>query len=170
MDKIDISLNTSAGCFNYRVGAVILDNDNVLMAKNSSGNHFYSVGGRVGFGETLQDAVIREAFEETKVHLEIDRLVYIHENFFIWKPKQTPFHEVAFFYLMKPSEEIHQKQFGCLSEEYGDVSLSWLPIHALERLHLYPEFFKTNIKNLGHGLPQEVRHFVTKDGITTRVN
>ena len=33
-------------------------------------------------GETAEDAVVREVFEETGVKYEIDHLAVIHENFF----------------------------------------------------------------------------------------
>lgn len=33
-------------------------------------------------GETAEDAVVREVYEETGVRYEIDRLAVIHENFF----------------------------------------------------------------------------------------
>lgn len=42
----------------------------------------YSVGGHIQFGETAEEAVAREVFEETGVKLEIDHLGFIHENFF----------------------------------------------------------------------------------------
>ncbi|MFJ6268164.1 NUDIX hydrolase [Lysinibacillus xylanilyticus] len=80
--KHDITFPTKDGVFNMRVGAIILHEDKVLMVKNNRDPYYYSVGGRVKLQETLEDAIIRECFEETKVHFEVDRLVFIHENFF----------------------------------------------------------------------------------------
>lgn len=45
-------------------------------------NYLYSVGGRIKFGETAQEAVVREVPEETGVKMEIDRLGFVHENYF----------------------------------------------------------------------------------------
>ncbi|WP_408645493.1 NUDIX domain-containing protein [[Clostridium] fimetarium] len=59
-----------------------MENDSVLLASNEASDYFYSVGGGVHLGETSEEAVIREVFEETGVNYEIDRLVFIHENFF----------------------------------------------------------------------------------------
>ena len=169
MDNIDLTLPTSTGKFNYRVGAIILNAGSVLMANNSGSSHYYSVGGRVKFGESLHDAVLREVFEETKENLEIDRLAYIHENFFLWGSEQVPFHELAFFFLMKGNERINQKTFERLDEEYGAVSLCWLPLTELASINLYPEFFKSELKLLVHSDLLNVRHFVTKNNITSRM-
>ena len=165
----DISLKTQEGTFNYRVGAIIINGDSVLMAKNSGSPHYYSVGGRVRFGESLHESVKREAYEETKLLLELDRLAYIHENFFLWGLEQIPFHEVAFFYLFKPSGQIAGQSFDNLCEEYGQVFLRWLPISQLDDFHIYPEFFKTELGILQNGSSKDVRHFVTKEGVTCRL-
>ena len=43
---------------------------------------FYTVGGGIQENETSESAVIRECYEETSYHFEIDRLVFIEERFF----------------------------------------------------------------------------------------
>ena len=68
--------------FRYRAAAIIIENDCVLFVGNENENYYYSVGGGVHMGETSEDAVVREVFEETGVKYEIDRLAVIHENFF----------------------------------------------------------------------------------------
>lgn len=52
----------------YRVGAIIVENNCVLFAGNENDNYLYSIGGGVHMGETAEDAVLREVFEETGVH------------------------------------------------------------------------------------------------------
>lgn len=52
------------------------------MVENDRFDHMYSVGGRIKFGETAEESVVREVFEETGMKMEIDRLGFIHENFF----------------------------------------------------------------------------------------
>ncbi len=68
--------------FRYRAAAIIIEDGEVLFAKNELESYYYSVGGGVHLGEKAEDAVIREVFEETGVLYEIDRLAFIHENFF----------------------------------------------------------------------------------------
>ena len=163
---VDITLAADAGFFNYRVGAIILSNDGVLMVKNANHPYYYSVGGRVRFGETAEDAVLREACEETKLTFEIDRLAFIHENFFVGgfgEPK--PFHEIALFFLMKPHHDIGRIQCQSIGADGGDETLHWLPLDTLADCPVYPEFFRSELKNLS----REVRRFVTRDNATVRV-
>jgi 8-oxo-dGTP pyrophosphatase MutT (NUDIX family) len=76
----DITVRVADGKFNYRVGAIIIDSGELLMVKNSGASFYYTVGGRIQFGESAHEAVLREAFEETNIRLEIDMLAYVHEN------------------------------------------------------------------------------------------
>ncbi len=79
---MDCTFNTDEGIFNFRVGAIIIHDDKILMGTDENSNYYFSIGGRVKFGEKIDDAVVREVFEETGWHLEIDRMGFVHENFF----------------------------------------------------------------------------------------
>ena len=61
----DITLKCDDGFINIRVGAIILKDNRFLMTGNKREDYLYSVGGRIKFGETAKEAVIREVFEET---------------------------------------------------------------------------------------------------------
>ena len=159
----DITLKIDGGYFIYRVGAIIINNDKVLLVKNESFPFYYSVGGRVDYNETSENAILREVFEETSIKFEIDRLIYIHENFFEaeWL-HYSPCHEIAFYYLMKETNEI--ENIVCKSTVLDGIkeSIHWIPISDLENYHFYPEFFKTELQCLRN----DVAHFITKNGIT----
>jgi ADP-ribose pyrophosphatase YjhB (NUDIX family) len=156
--KQDITFPTKDGVFNMRVGAIILRDGKVLMVKNNREPYYYSVGGRVKLQETMEEAIIRECFEETKVHFEVDRLVFIHENFFPVQSGpygETQFHEISFFYLMKSIEvEVNSESY---TSEGIEERLEWLPISNLQDTFLFPEFFKSELASL----PTEIKHIVT---------
>ena len=156
--KSDICINTLDGIFNYRVGAVIQHNNKLLMAKNSGDNFYYTIGGRVKFGESAEETILREALEETGLPLEIERLAFIHENFFTFDSSQDPCHEVCLFFLMKPHEKLGEIQ-QTFNEIYGEVGIHWLPIDKLGDYMIYPEFFKTELANQS----PYVRHIVSQD-------
>jgi len=164
MGKRDITVKIAEGKFNYRVGAIIIDSGKILMARNIDSPFYYTVGGRIQFGESAHEAVLREAFEETQIHFEIDRLAYIHENFFIMEMDGEIYHEVCLFFLFKPNILVRGIEHSTFKEEeYGDVELHWLPIDKLQNLQLYPEFFKSELINPA----KETKYFVTKNDITT---
>ena len=65
------------GVINIRVGAIIIKDDKILMVKNNRDDYYYSVGGRIQFGETAEQAVKREVKEELGFEMEIDRLARV---------------------------------------------------------------------------------------------
>jgi ADP-ribose pyrophosphatase YjhB (NUDIX family) len=155
------------GYFFHKVGAIIINDNKVLMVKNENFPYFYPVGGRVTLGETSEDAVLRETFEEIGIILEIDRLAFIHENYFvgsIFGAKDELFHEVAFYYLMKQSDEIKGIKCTSMGADGGAESLHWLPLTELLNYDLFPDFYKTELLDL----KKEVGHFVTMKGHTVR--
>ena len=56
----DITVPVADGFVNVRVGAIIIKDERVLMVRNSEAEYYYSVGGRIQFGESAEeDDVIR---------------------------------------------------------------------------------------------------------------
>lgn len=78
----DCTLPVDDGYVSIRVGAIIIKDGKVLMVKNERQNYMYSVGGRVKFGETSIQAVEREVYEETGVHMEVGSNEKYYPEFF----------------------------------------------------------------------------------------
>ena len=57
--KMDLTFRTVHGRFNYRVGAIILHKGKLLLMRNTEAPYIYSVGGRVHYDESTEEAVIR---------------------------------------------------------------------------------------------------------------
>lgn len=81
MMEYDCGFSKENKWFRYRAAAIIVEDGCVLFAGNELEDYFYSIGGGVHMGETAEDAVKREVFEETGVAYDVDRLAVIHENF-----------------------------------------------------------------------------------------
>ncbi len=155
----DLCVKTEGGILNIRVGAIIMKDDEFLMVENERDEHMYSVGGRIKFGETAEEAIVREVFEETGVKMEVDRLAFVHENFFpgdTLVKKGNIVHEISFFFYMKVPEDFEPV---CMSFTEDDVKEHLVWIKADHPKKYYPEFFKTELKNPSAG----VKHFVTRD-------
>lgn len=145
---MDLTFQTRYGRFNYRVGAIIINDGNILVVKNHKSTYFYSVGGRVHFNETCEEAVKREVKEEMGIDMEIDRAVFFHEQFFDEKDSKEHFHELSIYYLMKMTEKI--KDIICSSKTENDIKeeLIWLSIEELDKYTVFPRFFATELSNL----------------------
>ena len=157
-EQIDCSFTNDNKWFRYRAAAIIIENDCVLLASNETVDYFYSVGGGVHVGETAEQAVLRETFEETGVEYEIDRLVFIHENFFrgsIGFLNELACHEIALYFLMKSrgTQNIDGKSICHDGKEF----MNWIPINELKKLKAYPAFFAKRLINL----PKSVEHIIT---------
>lgn len=146
--------------FRYRAGAIIIEDGCVLFAGNEHEDYLYSIGGGVHMGEKAEDAVVREVYEETGVHYEIDRLVVIQENFFNQNRgslKGLECHEIAFYYLMKPrgTKQLHSNSYTCGVKE----DMYWIPIKDLDKYKTFPGFLKDYLSKEHSG----IEHIVTDE-------
>ncbi len=127
------------------------------MASNDVDDYYYSVGGGVHFNETSQDAAIRETYEEVGIYYEIDRLLFIHENFFDGSGSLAGkrCHEISFHYLMKPQGIKETNGNGICAE--GNEYMNWIPISKLKEVNAHPAFYANKLLNLN----EEVEHIIT---------
>lgn len=147
--------------FRYRAAAIIVEDDCVLFAGNETEDYFYSIGGAVHMGETAEEAVIREVYEETGIHYEIDRLAVIHESFFNennFSLKGMECHEICFYFLMKPkgTKELNSDSYtaGGIREE-----MHWLPIKELDKYKAFPTFMQEYLGREHSG----IEHIITDE-------
>lgn len=144
--------------FRYRAGAIIIEEGCVLFVGNEKESYYYSVGGGIHMGETAEDAVKREVFEETGVHYEVDRLAFIHENFFEsdGSLEGLKCHEIALYFLMKPrgSKELNSNSYTQGVKE----EMHWIPIDELGNYKAFPTFFRDKLQNMGNGIEHIVTH------------
>ena len=122
------------------------------------GDRWYSVGGRVRFGETTEVACLRELKEETGLDCQLERLAAIHENFFR-DAEGTLYHEISLFFLVKVDKKLASLESGhrTTGGPDGEV-LEWLDLSDCEEKQIFPEFFKT----VDFSREKGVRHFVTE--------
>ena len=153
----DMCVDCDDGILNIRVGAIIMKDGKVLMVGNARANYLYSVGGRIKFGETAEEAVVREVLEETGVKMEIERLGFVHENYFEGDALSNLgklIYEISFFFYMQvPSDFAPISQ--SFTEDDSKEHLKWVSLD--DNVKIYPEFFKTELKKT----IDTVKHFIT---------
>jgi 8-oxo-dGTP pyrophosphatase MutT (NUDIX family) len=153
----DLCIDCGVGVVNIRVGAIILKDGKFLMVSNPAVDYLYSVGGRIQFGETAEQAVVREVQEETGCRLAVDRLGFVTEDFFYG---DMPTHlgkliyELGYYFYMKTPADF-EPRCGSFTDAGGEEYLVW--VSPEEGRKLYPGFFNDELL-----CPQEgVKHFVT---------
>ena len=156
----DCSFQSKNKRFRYRAAAIIIENGCVLFSGNEIDDYYYSIGGGVHIGETAEEAVQREVFEETGIHYEIERLAIIHENFFVEsteKYKELDSHEIAFYFLMKSRGT--QKLMSNSFTQGVKENMHWIPIEDLDKVVAYPIFMKSYLQSKH----KEILHIVTDE-------
>lgn len=137
-----------------------MDDRKMLMACNPGEEplYYYSVGGRVKFGESLEGAVLREVEEETGVICEIERLAVVHENFFKAE-NDGPYHEISIYFTLKLNESLLAIKSGYLTNQGPEGEyLAWIDLDNCEGITLYPELFKSFDPSKEEGF----QHIVTR--------
>lgn len=151
----DISYSNGHQRFRYRAAAIIIEEGAICFMSSPTEDYHYSVGGAVQFGETTEEAVLREVMEETGQQYKIDRLVCFHENFFSNSNgvlRGLDCHEICLYYLMKQKGEQFQGQIE-------DETVHWIPIQELENHRVFPTFIPQILKGLDMG----IQHIITKN-------
>ncbi len=155
----DICVPVGEGFVNVRVGAIILKNGKLLMVTNENVDYFYSVGGRIRLGESAEEAVRREVREETGRDLEIERLGFLHEDFFLGDSmaKQGKLiHELAFYFYMKTPADFEPDDESLRAEGRGE-RLVWVSPDTEKTV--FPPFYRTELETPA----PYVRHIVTDE-------
>ena len=155
----DICVRCGEGVVNIRVGAIIIKDNKVLMVKNNRDDYYYSVGGRIQFGETAEQAVKREVKEELGCEMEVDWLGFICEAYFygtIGDDRERLIYEPAFYFYMRVPEDF-DLQGNTFLEDGTPEYLEWVPLDTDKVM--YPAFFKTELR---HPV-RETRHIVADE-------
>lgn len=157
----NMTVPCDGGIINIRVGAIILKGGKFLMAGNDRDGYLYSVGGRLQFGETAEEAVVREVEEETGRRLEVDRLGFVHENYFHGDVPGVNdgklVYEVSFFFYMKVPDGF--EPMGESRTDDGNVRETMQWVSPDDPRTIYPDFFRTELANP----VRTVKHFVTDE-------
>lgn len=151
---MDVGYKNAIGNFSLRAAALIIRENKLLIAKSDNYDCYYTVGGGIQQNETSDNAVVRECYEETGYHFEIDRLVFVQERFF--SLENILHHEVVFFYLMK---ETNYELDNGKNTDQKEEHLFWVPLEELDNINLVPAFLKTAVKSI----PNEITRIVSQE-------
>jgi len=144
--------------FIYRVAAVIVDNNRVLLHPTPSGEYWSLLQGDVNFLEDSTEALRRIIREQAGVEVVVERLLWVVESFFLRQERQ--YHVLGLYFLTSlPASE---------STDPSNTGAGWFTREAsqLDVLPLDPPFlhdgllhltdqtvYLTNTQFIDHGIP-----------------
>jgi len=115
-----------------RVAGLLIQNSRVLLVKHRKGKKSYWLlpGGGVKSGETVQDALKRELFEELKLHIEVGDFLFAVETIV-----QNTTH------ILQPTYVIHTKDTGSLAvgEDRRVVGFKFFRRSDIQDETIYPD-------------------------------
>ncbi len=147
---MDITFETDEGRFNYRVCAVLLDEERILAMHDERSPYWYLPGGRVRMGERAEDAVLREVREELGIEARILRPLWLSQSFFNEDVAHVDYHELCLYFLVDASAtDLLTRGDRFRGPELRHVhDFEWLPFERLKDEYFYPLFLKTEIFHL----------------------
>ena len=159
-----ITFRDEARVFTYRVAAVAIHDGHVLLNRAEPDDYWFMPGGRVELGESSVAALRREMREEIDLEIEVERLLWIAENFF--PAVSGTHHEMGLYFLITLPFNPHLqigKQFVCKEENGTHLIFQWYRIAELDSLRLVPGFLRDGLASL----PHQVTHIIhSDDGIS----
>lgn len=147
---MDISFNQENQKFNYRVCAMIISENRLLAMHDECSPYFYLPGGRVKMGETAEQAVVREIWEELGVTLKIARPLWLNQAFFTEDVDGIRYHELCIYFLIDISNTdlLERGNSFTLTEGKHTHTFEWLAFDSLKDEYFYPIFLKKQIFDL----------------------
>jgi ADP-ribose pyrophosphatase YjhB (NUDIX family) len=161
INTVDVRIDLESKKFKYRVAGIIEDDGKLLVVRMRQNPFYCFPGGHVELLEDTQTAVKRELEEELYFKVDVQKLLYIHENFF--KAENKDFHELCFYFKCTPIDKNLKKEKILWHEIDKGEELTheyvWIDKKEILKEHVEPkEVLQQYLKN-----SEEFLHFITRN-------
>lgn len=144
-----IKIKTRNYNFKFRVSGLVIKNNKLLLVDMDDSGFLCLPGGYVELGETTEVAVKRELLEEVGKEFDISKYLGVVENYFINKYSKK-MHEISFYYLMIPIENIDTNDFTIIENDKGHkikLDFKWIDLNEINNYDIRPSFLKQILEN-----------------------
>ena len=140
-----IMSSNGALTFNYRVGAIAVHNERLLVEQDAERRFCFVPGGRVEYGENAMQALAREVHEELGEEATIGRLALVTDNMF--ELDGIRYQEIALYFVIEfvPGSTVLDHDGPFEGNEPGTV-FQWIPLDAVEQANLFPTLLQPRIR------------------------
>ncbi|MBQ0064797.1 MAG: NUDIX domain-containing protein [Firmicutes bacterium] len=147
---MDISFKLDNQKFNYRVCAMIIFENKILVMHDDRSPFYYLPGGRVAMQESAEQAILREMKEELGICPKIVRPLWLNQAFFQEDVDQLHYHELCIYFLMDVSDTDLLSRGNSFTTREGKRThnFTWMEFEQLKDEYFYPLFLKNEIFNL----------------------
>ncbi len=158
---MDLSVVLENKKLNIRACGIIIHQNKLLVHNNINESHVALVGGRVKIGESSEETLKREIYEEMGKEIEIQEYVSTIENFF--NADDMPYHEIMFVYKadFKNGEDKKIKDSIKNVEGEDELRYDWIDLDKIDEYPLKPVILKDFLKNnkyIGHVINDEIKN------------
>ena len=135
-----------------RVAAIIVENGEILLARHQKKGKRYWVlpGGGVEYGETLEEALIRELDEEAGLDISVHDLVLANDSV----PARRRRHIVNLYF----TAEIVSGEIVVGESDKRLIDMRFVPVERLPRLRLFPDVRQELLDGIRRGFRGRARY------------
>lgn len=127
-----------------RACALIIENDSILLVEfndDEVGVHYNLPAGGVEKGESIREAVVREAREEACIDVEVGQLAFVYE--YMNKNATAAPHGVSMMFDCKIKNGTPKKSEN---PDTNQTDVKWIPLSELQNILLFPDIRKEIIE------------------------
>ena len=138
--------------FRCRTAGVIIYDGAVLLQGEPQGTFWTLPGGGIEPLESSQAALHREMQEELGISIQINRLLWAVEHFFVSDTDNKAHHGIGFYYLISPLAAPHlydlAQTFQSVEDGMIEIIFRWFKLAELSSIALYPSFLPAALQAL----------------------
>lgn len=123
-----------------KVRAIAINKKSIFLVRHQKGEHLALPGGKVEFGETINEAIVRELKEELDIDVKIGKLLFIHELI------KNGRHLVEFFFYLENAEILDNVDNIKASHKNELEEFGYYEINNVSNIR--PEFLKSELAEL----------------------